>query len=60
MRFERAANPQFQMKIEAVKTVPYGRVAEFMAIVQHAGVVNLSFVTIRQQRELSIYLVGAV
>ncbi|MEO6423324.1 MAG: biopolymer transporter ExbD [Candidatus Nitrotoga sp.] len=45
---QRAADPQFQMKIEADKAVPYGRVAEFMAIAQHAGVTNLSFVTIRQ------------
>ena len=45
---QRAVDPQFQMKIEADKAVPYGRVAEFMAIAQHAGVTNLSFVTIRQ------------
>lgn len=45
---QRAADPQFQMKIEADKAVPYGRVAEFMAIAQRAGVTNLSFVTIRQ------------
>jgi biopolymer transport protein ExbD len=45
---QRAADPLFFMKIEADKTVPYGRVAEFMAIAQHAGVTNLSFVTIRQ------------
>lgn len=43
---KRAADPQFFMKIEADKTVPYGRVAEFMAIAQHAGVTNLSFVTV--------------
>lgn len=43
---QRAADPLFFMKIEADKTVPYGRVAEFMAIAQHAGVTNLSFVTI--------------
>ena len=45
---QRAVDPQFQMKIEADKAVPYGRVAEFMAIAQQAGVTNLSFVTIRQ------------
>lgn len=45
---QRAVDPEFQMKIEADKAVPYGRVAEFMAIAQHAGVTNLSFVTIRQ------------
>lgn len=45
---QRAVDPEFQMKIEADKAVPYGRVAEFMAIAQHAGVTNLSFVTIRK------------
>ncbi len=45
---QRAMDPLFFMKIEADKTVPYGRVAEFMAIAQHAGVTNLSFVTVRQ------------
>ena len=45
---QRTMDPLFFMKIEADKTVPYGRVAEFMAIAQHAGVTNLSFVTIRQ------------
>ena len=42
----KAADPLFFMKIEADKRVPYGRVAEFMAIAQHAGVTSLSFVTI--------------
>ena len=45
---QRAMDPLFFMKIEADKTVSYGRVAEFMAIAQHAGVTNLSFVTVRQ------------
>lgn len=43
---QRAIDPLFSIKIEADKTVPYGRVAEFMAIAQHAGVSNLSFVTV--------------
>nr|SPS06465.1 Biopolymer transport protein ExbD [Candidatus Nitrotoga fabula] len=43
---QKAVDPLFIMKIEADKTVPYGRVAEFMAIAQHAGVTSLSFVTI--------------
>lgn len=45
---QRATDPQFQMKIEADKSVPYGRVAEFMAIAQNAGVTNLSFITVRR------------
>lgn len=43
---QRAAEPQFQLQIEADKAVPYGRVAELMAIAQHSGVSKLSFVTI--------------
>lgn len=41
-----AADPSFQLQIEADKAVPYGRVAELMAIAQHAGVAKLSFITI--------------
>ncbi len=40
------ADPQFQLQIEADKAVPYGRVAELMAIAQRSGVRNLSFLTI--------------
>jgi biopolymer transport protein ExbD len=43
---QRGADPQFQLQIEADKTVPYGRVAELMAIAQRSGVSKLSFVTI--------------
>jgi len=43
---QRATNPQFQLQIEADKVVPYGRVAELMALAQHAGVVKLSFLTL--------------
>ncbi len=43
---QRAADPHFQLQIEADKKVPYGRVAELMAIAQRAGVARLSFVTI--------------
>jgi biopolymer transport protein ExbD len=42
----RAADPQFQLQIEADSAVPYGRVAEIMALAQKAGVSKLSFVTI--------------
>ena len=41
-----AVDPKFQVQIEADKMVPYGRVAELMAIAQRAGVSKLSFMTI--------------
>ena len=37
--------PQFQLQISADKAVPYGRVAEIMAIAQANGVTKLSFVS---------------
>ncbi len=43
---KRAANPSFQLQIEADTTVQYGRIAELMAIAQHAGVSKLSFMTL--------------
>ena len=43
---ERAVDPAFQLQIEADKAVPYGRVAELMALAQHAGVTRLSFITV--------------
>lgn len=42
----RAMDPAFQLQIEADKRVPYGRIAELMALAQHAGVNKLSFVTL--------------
>jgi biopolymer transport protein ExbD len=42
----RAVDAQFQLQIEADKSVPYGRVAELMALAQRSGVSKLSFVTI--------------
>lgn len=41
-----AGDPQFQLQIEADKAVPYGRVAQIMAIAQRAGVSKLSFLTV--------------
>jgi biopolymer transport protein ExbD len=41
-----AADPQFQVQIEADQAVAYGRVAELMAIAQKSGVSKLSFVTV--------------
>jgi biopolymer transport protein ExbD len=43
---QRAVDPQFQLQIEADKAVPYGRIAELMALAQHAGVSKLSFITV--------------
>ncbi|MFA6902741.1 MAG: biopolymer transporter ExbD [Gallionellaceae bacterium] len=43
---QRGVDPQFQLQIEADTKVPYGRVAEIMAIAQRSGVSKLSFVTI--------------
>ena len=42
----RAADPQFQLQIQADSAVNYGRVAQIMAIAQKAGVSKLSFLTI--------------
>ena len=36
----------FELHIHADEAVPYGRVAQIMAIAQHAGVSKLSFMTI--------------
>ena len=46
LRSRVAADASFQLQIEADKAVPYGRVAELMAIAQRAGVAKLSFITI--------------
>lgn len=40
-----SATPQFQLQISADKAVPYGRVAEIMAMAQANGVTKLSFVS---------------
>ena len=49
LRSRAAADASFQLQIEADKAVPYGRVAELMAIAQHAGVAKLSFITVAGQ-----------
>ncbi len=43
---QRAADPQFQLQIQADTAVNYGRVAQVMALAQHAGVTKLSFITL--------------
>jgi biopolymer transport protein ExbD len=42
----RAADPRFQLQIQADEAVNYGRVAQVMAIAQRAGVNKLLFVTL--------------
>jgi biopolymer transport protein ExbD len=43
---QRAADPQFQLQVQADTAVNYGRVAQVMAMAQHAGVTKLSFITL--------------
>lgn len=40
------ADPRFQIQIQADESVPYGRIAQVMALAQSAGVTKLSFVTL--------------
>ena len=41
-----AAKNNFELHVHADAEVPYGRVAQIMAIAQHAGVSKLSFMTV--------------
>ncbi len=43
---QHATDPQFQLQIEADRTVPYGRIAEIMALSQKSGVNRISFITL--------------
>ncbi len=43
-----AGKDNFELHIHADETVPYGRVAQIMAVAQHAGVSKLSFMTIAE------------
>jgi biopolymer transport protein ExbD len=43
---EQSSTPQFQLQVSADKAVPYGRVAEIMAIAQSSGVTKMSFVSV--------------
>jgi len=44
-----AGKDNFELHVHADETVPYGRVAQVMAIAQHAGVSKLSFMTMAGQ-----------
>jgi biopolymer transport protein TolR len=48
LKAELAKNPEIGMHLYADQTVVYGKVAEVMATVQHAGIAKLAFVTIEQ------------
>ena len=41
----RAANPQTEVQLRADQSVPYGRVAELIGLVQKAGLTRIGFVT---------------
>lgn len=43
---DKSSTPQFQLQVSADKSVPYGRVAEIMAIAQANGVTKMSFVSV--------------
>ncbi len=43
---DKSSTPQFQLQVSADKAVPYGRVAEIMAIAQANGVTKMSFVSV--------------
>ena len=43
---DKSSTPQFQLQVSADKSVPYGRVAEIMAIAQSSGVTKMSFVSV--------------
>lgn len=43
--FKTKAGPNFQVQIQADQAVPYGRVAEIMALAQTNGVTKISFAT---------------
>jgi biopolymer transport protein ExbD len=43
---DKSLTPQFKLQVSADKAVPYGRVAEIMAIAQANGVTKMSFVSV--------------
>lgn len=45
---ELVANPELTVHVYADQAVSYGKVAEVMAAVQHAGISKLAFVTLEQ------------
>jgi biopolymer transport protein ExbD len=45
LKAELLANPEMEIHLHADETVVYGKVAELMATVQHAGIVKMAFVS---------------
>lgn len=50
LAFKQKANPNYQLQIQADQIVPYGRVAEIMALAQTNGVTKISFATIVKKK----------
>ena len=48
LKTELANNPSMEVHLHADQTVVYGKVAELMATVQHAGIVKMAFVSTEQ------------
>jgi biopolymer transport protein ExbD len=48
LKAELAKNPEMEVHLHADESVVYGKVAELMATVQHAGIVKMAFVTMPQ------------
>jgi biopolymer transport protein ExbD len=48
LKNELLKNPEIGLHLYADQDVVYGKVAEVMAIVQHAGIVKIAFVTLEQ------------
>jgi biopolymer transport protein TolR len=48
LKAELAKNPDMEIHLHADQSIVYGKVAELMATVQHAGIVKMAFVTIEQ------------
>ena len=48
LKAELAKNPEIGVHLYADQTVVYAKIAEVMAIVQHAGISKLAFVTLEQ------------
>ena len=50
LAFKQKASPNYQLQIQADQIVPYGRVAEIMALAQTNGVTKISFATIVKKK----------
>jgi biopolymer transport protein TolR len=48
LKAEITKNPEIGVHLYADQTVVYGKIAEVMATVQHAGIAKLAFVTVEQ------------